>query len=353
MEKNNINDHLEWIDVLKGIGIILVIIGHSIRDGMRTNMFFNNIYCFIYLFHMPLFFIISGYLLEKSIEKEQNIDGLINKKIITLLIPFIVYSFIIYFCFSLTKFIQIIPKNLVQYYSIKEYLLLCLLGKNPYAFHLWYIYVLFLIEICIILCSKMFSAISQKYLLVYELICSTILYLIASYIFPSGIEVVNMTLNLFMKQFVYLVVGQCIYYFKLDNKIKNIHFYGFFAGMILICYTLEKDYFFYKTRTVFNYNSILMLCVIIFVMWLINISKLIRKNRVLAFLGKNSFLLYLLHQPFCCAFVGEVAYTMLKFPAIICILICIICSIFFPIIFKKIIYLNRITRKMSKKMLNI
>ena len=43
---------LHWIDTLKAIGIMLVFLGHSgapFHDG-------------IYLFHMPLFFIISGFL---------------------------------------------------------------------------------------------------------------------------------------------------------------------------------------------------------------------------------------------------------------------------------------------------
>lgn len=42
------------IDAVKGIGILLVIIGH-----INVHRYINT---FIYLFHMPLFFIVSGYL---------------------------------------------------------------------------------------------------------------------------------------------------------------------------------------------------------------------------------------------------------------------------------------------------
>lgn len=45
-----------WIDVCKGIGIILVVLGHSQPP----------FYKFIYGFHMPLFFMISGYLYNDS-----------------------------------------------------------------------------------------------------------------------------------------------------------------------------------------------------------------------------------------------------------------------------------------------
>ena len=46
---------LNYLDYAKGIGILLVVLGH---------IYNNNTKLWIYSFHMPLFFIISGYLLE-------------------------------------------------------------------------------------------------------------------------------------------------------------------------------------------------------------------------------------------------------------------------------------------------
>ena len=48
------------LDILKGIGIVLVILGHQ----------YLPIGHFIYSFHMPLFFLISGYLYYKKEIKE-------------------------------------------------------------------------------------------------------------------------------------------------------------------------------------------------------------------------------------------------------------------------------------------
>lgn len=45
--------HLNWIDYIKGIGIILVVIGHTTDIGDTWRVW-------IYTFHMPLFFCISG-----------------------------------------------------------------------------------------------------------------------------------------------------------------------------------------------------------------------------------------------------------------------------------------------------
>lgn len=50
------NQKSYWIDALKAFGILLVVIGHSGAPGIIGKM--------IYGFHMPLFFMISGYLFD-------------------------------------------------------------------------------------------------------------------------------------------------------------------------------------------------------------------------------------------------------------------------------------------------
>lgn len=70
---------ITYISVAKGIGIILVVIGHC--------TIFTYLKNYIYLFHMPLFFFISGYLfLDDSC---QNIFHYTIKKIKRLYIPFL------------------------------------------------------------------------------------------------------------------------------------------------------------------------------------------------------------------------------------------------------------------------
>ena len=70
MKKRN-----EFIDILKGYAIILVVLGHSLQYGcglLPNNQFFsNNIFKIIYTFHMPLFVLISGYLFYFSEKKKR------------------------------------------------------------------------------------------------------------------------------------------------------------------------------------------------------------------------------------------------------------------------------------------
>ncbi len=56
--------HYDEIDIAKGIGIILVVIGHAINSD-------SVLHTFIYLFHMPLFFIMSGLFIESESDKSK------------------------------------------------------------------------------------------------------------------------------------------------------------------------------------------------------------------------------------------------------------------------------------------
>ena len=69
------------IDLLKGYGIVLMILGH-----IPVNSFFMKT---IYLFHMPLFFIASGFLFKKS---NQSISELLKKWFLRLILPYFIFS---------------------------------------------------------------------------------------------------------------------------------------------------------------------------------------------------------------------------------------------------------------------
>lgn len=72
---------IKWIDTWKGIAIILVVLGHTIDSTAK----------YIFWFHMPLFFFISGYLYKKK----SNYSDFFKKKFLYLIIPYV--SFLIFF----------------------------------------------------------------------------------------------------------------------------------------------------------------------------------------------------------------------------------------------------------------
>lgn len=75
---------IEALDIAKGIAIFLVVWMHCIQYIGNTS-FNNNLYCFVYSFHMPFFLLISGYLFYKSLGK--NIFVTAKKRALRLLLP--------------------------------------------------------------------------------------------------------------------------------------------------------------------------------------------------------------------------------------------------------------------------
>ena len=53
---------IEYLDIARGIGILLVVLGHN--DFAALSPFFHQV---IYSFHIPLFFFLSGYFINASI----------------------------------------------------------------------------------------------------------------------------------------------------------------------------------------------------------------------------------------------------------------------------------------------
>ena len=82
MELTRNNKRIEYIDIAKGITILLVILGHCLNDGIIRQ--------YIYSFHMPLFYILSGYFFKK-----QKTKDLLKKGFKRLVLPYIVTSMVI------------------------------------------------------------------------------------------------------------------------------------------------------------------------------------------------------------------------------------------------------------------
>lgn len=73
----------QWIDIAKGIGIVAVVLGHS-GSG---NHYISH---YLYWFHMPLFFIIAGYL-HKQPDSWAMFAQRTRKKTVCLLVPYVAF----------------------------------------------------------------------------------------------------------------------------------------------------------------------------------------------------------------------------------------------------------------------
>lgn len=78
------NSRIVWLDVMKGTAIILVVLGHALNN---LGLFNHPVNVWLHYFHMPFFFLLSGFLAVKSLNKGFAIN--IKNKSVTLLLPFI------------------------------------------------------------------------------------------------------------------------------------------------------------------------------------------------------------------------------------------------------------------------
>ena len=88
-------------DLLKGFGIILVVLGHCIQAsyGEGDTFFEDKLYQLIYSFHMPLFMVVSGYYAWNSIHRAvipQERWKMIKKKCVYLITPNVAWKLIEY-----------------------------------------------------------------------------------------------------------------------------------------------------------------------------------------------------------------------------------------------------------------
>lgn len=117
-----------WADNLKGVLILLVILGHVLQYSCID---FRNmhLYNYIYSFHMPVFMAISGYLSFKPTGIARDWSRL-KKRMIQLLFPYILWTPI--FCL-------IVKESLYQFFFI-----------SPIY---WFLILLFIINLLMTLCQ--------------------------------------------------------------------------------------------------------------------------------------------------------------------------------------------------------
>jgi fucose 4-O-acetylase-like acetyltransferase len=105
-----------YIDIAKGIGILLVALAHA-----DVSLFSPYLHQFIYSFHMPLFFFLSGYFfnLDTSFWK------LLNRRFNTILKPYLVTIVLIYVAslsFTTMRFANVIERVIKSLYATGHYI---------------------------------------------------------------------------------------------------------------------------------------------------------------------------------------------------------------------------------------
>lgn len=127
----------DYIDIAKGIGILLVVWAHILITGVSHRV--------IYAFHMPLFFLISGILFRR--DKYKNFLDFLQKRAKRLLVPFVIYSIVTWIFWASFRFIR--HDEVASYWDPLLQTIVAK-GSGAYMVHnsaLWFIPCLFVTEI--------------------------------------------------------------------------------------------------------------------------------------------------------------------------------------------------------------
>lgn len=268
---------IDEVDILKGIGIILMITGH---------IEFGSVYDkWIHSFHMPMFFIISGFLFHV---KDVSLFNFIKRKSKPLLIPYFLFALIHY----LFWIILCLIKNNLSISNLLnplEHIFFINTSGMPIAGALWFLTSLFLVEIIYFIILKNFSSSWRRFLV---FIFSILGCIIPKYFrLPFGADISFMAIGLFE-------IG---YALKMIYEKKTIE-YKSFSFIFIILASIICFFNGYVNVRNGEYSNVVLYysCASLMTIGLFCICKIWTNNTYLKselkFVGKNSIVYVCLNQ---------------------------------------------------------
>ena len=140
-EKTALKTREKWVDDVKVIACILVVLGHFFQSMTKANILpENDLYEWfettIYYFHVPLFFVCSGYLYQKysKVDSADSWCKNVVKKALALGVPYLTFS-------TATWLLKTVFADSVNKQADGLFTTLVVNPSAPY----WYLYALFFI----------------------------------------------------------------------------------------------------------------------------------------------------------------------------------------------------------------
>ncbi|SMF07105.1 Fucose 4-O-acetylase [Alteromonadaceae bacterium Bs31] len=271
---------IDWIDSAKAIGIFFVIMGHHKHP----------LYNYIYSFHMPLFFFLSGLLFPNSTGLSFAVFA--RKKALSLLAPYFFFSSALFLVWLvLGKFIS---PEVLQGYSITKNFLGIFYAQGQLEYMRWGVELWFLP--CLYICTLMFywvarlSGLQQLLTVTLAAVIGLSLPKILELRLPWSFDVALVALGFFW-------LG-----YKLKDKIYQFDISLKTAPYWLIFGLLNIGFFYLSERRIDMYQALygnyayFYLSAVSGILFYVLLAKIIPTNKFVLFVGANSIILYMLHM---------------------------------------------------------
>ncbi|OMP77300.1 acyltransferase [[Flexibacter] sp. ATCC 35208] len=288
-------NRLAWIDYARGIAIILVLYRHIFegisRSGVEASQFkwLENANIIFYSFRMPLFFILSGVFIGKSLAK-RGMKSLIVNKFNILLYPYLLWS-------ALQITIQICLSGLVNAdRGWADYGYIFIYPRRIDQF--WYLYALFNVTVLYILTKE-----KLRLKIWHQLVIG-----LAAYMYSSYVSVHHIDLGFIYDIchfYIFFAIGELVADQILDStKYPLYGSWGLFAA--LLPFFAAGQYYFLMTNSEMKYNLfveehqplLFALIALVGCAFMINISFLLQRYgsvKLLRVAGFHSLYIYVSH----------------------------------------------------------
>lgn len=131
-----------WLDTARGLGMIAVVVGHALgglidAPGRAVPAHFRDLFTAIYIFHMPLFFFLSGLLVTRRLDKSRK--GFLIDLAIAIAYPYFLWS-IVQYC-AIYAAGALVNRPVTVFWPV--------ILKLPFQAisQFWFLYVLFLLHL--------------------------------------------------------------------------------------------------------------------------------------------------------------------------------------------------------------
>lgn len=330
---------------LRGSGIILVVLGHSMISSIRmNNMAVSFLFNWIYLFHMPLFMAISGYLFEENINKylEKGNFEFVLGRIKKFLIPYLTYSVCVYVVTWTMKRIRILDTvfSVFNFTGVRASLFQILTCYNNIDKHIWFLYVLFWIQIIFFHLKGFPNGIKRNSLFI---LCTLLLGFLHKFF-----EVPTILGRIINYSFFFLCGGLLRRYeIKFANKKKVCKCIYAFSLILSIIYVLIPTHFILKSSIAYflyflfekGTGALISMGLILF----FKKTNVNQNIRLIEVCSENSYGIYLFHQPFITSGTATVILYGFNNPYLACIA-ATITGIIFPIVIVKLFRKSKLLR---------
>lgn len=280
-------------DIIKGILILLVVVGHAIADSYYKigGVTYNKVYNAIYLFHMPLFIFVSGYFVN-SITRYSFYD-VVKKKVNRLILPWLIWSSVAMVILGSSSDFY----NMINNTKCTAFVELVKFFFRTYTQYLWFLPCLFILTCVYYPILRIQNSTDKK---AFVLISIVILLLwLMTIVFSHKLPFQYLEYLQITKQM--LPFGMGLIYFFIKDKLKVVHYIllmtfaiigtivGFYSYGIWQCNLSMTEKIYSNIMLV-----ILMFCVLKFCCnFFIKIPVL---GSALCWCGQNSLGIYVIHM---------------------------------------------------------